>query len=172
MTSAAAANTRKRKNLTPAERAEVVAFFLRVSKELQPPIGAIPECAAKYECSVDQIDRLLRRAVQDIKAGHPINYDSGRKDYNANDFGFFASIQSLPYKKMAQTIEDLVNNVEEAFNQLQYSTIGRVFVTLQSVLQASMNVDDSNKYTIPHLVKDQLRMSNGLLPPVLSCSNL
>ncbi|ETK75181.1 hypothetical protein F442_18473 [Phytophthora nicotianae P10297] len=79
MTSAAAANTRKRKNLTPAERAEVVAFFLRVSKELQPPIGAIPECAAKYECSVDQIDRLLRRAVQDIKAGHPINYDSGRK---------------------------------------------------------------------------------------------
>ncbi|ETM97295.1 hypothetical protein PPTG_25019 [Phytophthora nicotianae INRA-310] len=56
MTSAAAANTRKRKNLTPAERAEVVAFFLRVSKELQPPI-----------------------AVQNIKAGHPINYDSGKK---------------------------------------------------------------------------------------------
>ncbi|GMF64654.1 unnamed protein product [Phytophthora lilii] len=69
----------KRKNLTPAERAEVVAFLIQVSDELQPPIGAIQECAARYACSSDQISRLWRRTVQDIKAGNPINYNSGRK---------------------------------------------------------------------------------------------
>ncbi|KAG3108658.1 hypothetical protein PI125_g11629 [Phytophthora idaei] len=70
MTTDAASTSRKRKNLTPAERAEVVAFLLRVSTELQPPIGVIPASAAKYGCSVDQIARLLRRAVHDIEAGH------------------------------------------------------------------------------------------------------
>ncbi|KAG2791747.1 hypothetical protein PC119_g26441 [Phytophthora cactorum] len=65
--------------LLQTELAEVVAFLLRVSTDLQPPIGAIPASAAKYGCSVDQIARLWRRAVQDIEAGHSINYDSGRK---------------------------------------------------------------------------------------------
>ncbi|KAG3138280.1 hypothetical protein PC116_g28474 [Phytophthora cactorum] len=79
MTTDAASTSRKQKHLIPAELAEVVAFLLRVSTDLQPPIGAIPASAAKYGCSVDQIARLWRRAVQDIEAGHSINYDSGRK---------------------------------------------------------------------------------------------
>ncbi|ETP42718.1 hypothetical protein F442_10394, partial [Phytophthora nicotianae P10297] len=79
MTSSAPMNTRKRKNLTPSERAEVIAFLLKVSIELEPPIGAIAAFSTKYECSDDQIARLWRRALQDIKSGNAINYDSGRK---------------------------------------------------------------------------------------------
>ncbi|KAG3138366.1 hypothetical protein PI126_g16953 [Phytophthora idaei] len=94
-------------------------------------------------------------------------------DCNANDLFFvvvFASIQSLEYKKKARTIENLVDNVEEAYNELDYSTLDRVFVTLQSVLHASMDVDGSNEYAIPHLAKERLRTSNGILPPPPSLS--
>ncbi|GMF13259.1 unnamed protein product [Phytophthora lilii] len=91
-------------------------------------------------------------------------------DYNANDLGFFASLQSLQYKKRAKTVEDLVNNVEDAFNELHFSTLDKVFLTLQSVLQASMYVNGCNKYKLPHLSKDTLRSNNGLLPPSMACS--
>lgn len=92
-------------------------------------------------------------------------------DFNALDLGFFSSIQSLQHKKKAKTIEDLVNNVDEAFKQLHYSALDRVFVSLQSVLMASMDVDGSNKYAIPHLSKATLTDSRGLLPQSLACSD-
>ncbi|ETM98069.1 hypothetical protein PPTG_19821 [Phytophthora nicotianae INRA-310] len=93
-------------------------------------------------------------------------------DYNANDLGFFASLQSLQHKKKAKTIENLVDNVDAAFKQLDFSTIDRVFVTMQSVLQVSMDVNGSNKYKIPHLFKRQIEKRNDLLPRSLPCSAL
>ncbi|ETN19672.1 hypothetical protein PPTG_04906 [Phytophthora nicotianae INRA-310] len=91
-------------------------------------------------------------------------------DFNANDLGFFNSLQSLQYKKRAKTIEDLVNNVDSAFKELHYTKLDSVFRTLQSVLQASMRVDGCNKYNIPHLSKDKLRADTGLLLPSLACT--
>ncbi|KAK1929785.1 hypothetical protein P3T76_014631 [Phytophthora citrophthora] len=51
-------------------------------------------------------------------------------DFNALDLGFFSSIQSLQHKK-AKTIEDLINNVDEAYRQLHYSALDSVFITLE-----------------------------------------
>ncbi|ETO67125.1 hypothetical protein F444_15875 [Phytophthora nicotianae P1976] len=51
-------------------------------------------------------------------------------DINANDLGFFNSLQSLQYKKRAKTIEDLVNNVDSAFKDLHYTKLDSVFLTL------------------------------------------
>ncbi|CEG35741.1 uncharacterized protein PHALS_05143 [Plasmopara halstedii] len=92
-------------------------------------------------------------------------------DFNANDLGFFASLQSLQHKMKAKTIEDLVNNVDDAFAKLHYTALDKVFLTLQSVLQETMHIDGCNKYKIPHLAKDTLRTSTGLLPPSLTCSD-
>ncbi|KAK1944846.1 hypothetical protein P3T76_003379 [Phytophthora citrophthora] len=90
-------------------------------------------------------------------------------DFNVLDLGFFASLQSLQHKQKAKTIEDLVNNVDDAFKNLHYSAIDKVFLTLQSVLHASMAVDGGNRYKIPHLAKQQLENSNGLLPLSFPC---
>ncbi|KAJ0391581.1 hypothetical protein ATCC90586_010674 [Pythium insidiosum] len=92
-------------------------------------------------------------------------------DFNVLDLGFFASLQSLQHRKKARSIEELVDNVDEAFRELPMTNIDRVFLTLQSVLQASMDVDGGNKYLIPHLGKDKLVQGNGLLPPSLKCSD-
>ncbi|ETM48247.1 hypothetical protein L914_07180 [Phytophthora nicotianae] len=70
---------RTRKNLTPAERAEVIAYLLSVSTELSPPQDAIKACATKYACGDAQISRLWRRSVKAIQAGAPIDYESGGK---------------------------------------------------------------------------------------------
>ncbi|ETI49885.1 hypothetical protein F443_06450 [Phytophthora nicotianae P1569] len=79
MSARSAATSRTRKTLTPTDRAAVAAFVLSVSIALQPSRGSIQACAAKNGCSDDQISRLWRRAVQDIKVGNPINYGSSRK---------------------------------------------------------------------------------------------
>lgn len=91
-------------------------------------------------------------------------------DFNVLDLGFFASLQTLQHRKKARTIEQLVDNVEEAFRELPFTKIDRVFMTLQSILEACMDVDGGNKYLIPHLGKDQLVQDNGLLPLTLKCS--
>ncbi|RHY13105.1 hypothetical protein DYB34_014015 [Aphanomyces astaci] len=39
-------------------------------------------------------------------------------DQNVLDLGFFASIQSLQYKKMSRTEDDVIRNTLEAFDEL------------------------------------------------------
>ncbi|OWZ17037.1 LOW QUALITY PROTEIN: hypothetical protein PHMEG_0009071 [Phytophthora megakarya] len=79
-------------------------------------------------------------------------------DFNAKGLGVFASLQSRQYKKNAKTIESTI--VDAAFRHLEYIKIDR----------ATMRVDGCNIYKIPHLSMDQLRTSNGLLPPSLVCN--
>ncbi|ETL24204.1 hypothetical protein L916_21783 [Phytophthora nicotianae] len=79
MSARSAPTPRPRNTLTLTDHATVVAFLLSVSITLQPPRGSIQACAAIYGFSGDLISRLWCRAVQDIKAGNSINYDSGRK---------------------------------------------------------------------------------------------
>ncbi|ETP14645.1 hypothetical protein F441_10433, partial [Phytophthora nicotianae CJ01A1] len=115
MTTSAPMNTRKRKNLTPSERAEVIAFLLKVSIELEPPIGAIAACSTKYECSDDQIARLWRRALQDIKSGNAINYDSGRKGKSGNAINYDSGRKGKSGRKTRLTEEfrhDLSHAIE------------------------------------------------------------
>ncbi|ETN12930.1 hypothetical protein PPTG_08942 [Phytophthora nicotianae INRA-310] len=71
-------------------------------------------------------------------------------DYNVLDLGFFASLQTLQHRKNSRTIEELVNNVDDAFCELPYENIDRVFMTLQSVFEAFLKVDGGNSYRIPH----------------------
>ncbi|ETK88427.1 hypothetical protein L915_07315 [Phytophthora nicotianae] len=88
-----------------------------------------PEVAAA--CSLEDWDMKI------------ISQPANSPDFNANDLGFFNSLQSLQLKN--------------------------ALLTLQSVLQASMSVDSCNKYAIPHLSKDKLRVDTGLLLPSLAC---
>ncbi|KUF81083.1 hypothetical protein AM588_10000222 [Phytophthora nicotianae] len=174
---------RTRKNRTPAERAEVIAYLLSVSTELSPPQGAIKACATKYACGDAQISRLWRRSVKTIQAGAPIDYESGRRVEVAFRVQLNEAIELIPLEDrtdirtlasslgIAKTIEDLVNNVDSAFKELHYTKLDSVFLTLHSVLQASMRVDGCNKYNIPHLSKDKLRADTGLFLPSLACTS-
>ena len=89
-------------------------------------------------------------------------------DFNVLDLGFFNSIQSLQYKKRSRNLEDLLINVQSAFDDLSCDTLDNTYLMLQKCLELSMAVGGGNRYKLPHLHKDRLR-KQGRLPQTFYC---
>ncbi|RHY15621.1 hypothetical protein DYB25_005404 [Aphanomyces astaci] len=89
-------------------------------------------------------------------------------DLNALDLGFFASIQSLQYKSMSRTVDDVIRSTLAAFEELSYEKLESVFLTFQSVMRLILEHDGGNHYVLPHLKKAALRRA-GLLMQNVSC---
>ncbi|KAF0701894.1 hypothetical protein AaE_016257 [Aphanomyces astaci] len=89
-------------------------------------------------------------------------------DLNVLDLGFFASIQSLQYKKMSRTVDDVVRNTMEAFDELTYDKLESVFLTFQAVMRLVLEHSGDNRFALPHLKKAALRRA-GLLMSNVSC---
>ncbi|RHZ10534.1 hypothetical protein DYB37_012778, partial [Aphanomyces astaci] len=89
-------------------------------------------------------------------------------DLNVLDLGFFASIQSLQYKKMSRTVDDGVRNTMEAFDELTYDKLESVFLTFQAVMRLVLEHSGDNHFALPHLKKAALRRA-GLLMSNVSC---
>ncbi|KAF0702476.1 hypothetical protein AaE_015898 [Aphanomyces astaci] len=89
-------------------------------------------------------------------------------DLNVLDLGFFASIQSLQYKKMSRSIDDVVRNTMEAFDELNHEKLDNVFLTFQAVMRLILEHSGCNGYALPHLKKESLRRG-GLLMSNVSC---
>ncbi|KAF0685579.1 Aste57867_22566 [Aphanomyces stellatus] len=75
-------------------------------------------------------------------------------DYNVLDLGFFNSIQSLQHQKSTKTIEELIDAVERAFVELPNANLSKTFITLQKVLEKSLDIHGGNTYKFPHMSKD------------------
>ncbi|KAJ8575772.1 hypothetical protein ON010_g3441 [Phytophthora cinnamomi] len=69
------------------------------------------------------------------------------------DLGLFNSLQSLQYKKLIKGIVDLIKAVEDAYEEMNSATTNKCFLTLQSVMEASMLVGGGNSYKIPTFAK-------------------
>lgn len=67
-------------------------------------------------------------------------------------------------------MEQLVDAVESAFVELEYVTLSKSFLTLQSVLKQAMLGRGGNTNKIPHLGKDKWARA-GYLPLSLPCSS-
>jgi hypothetical protein len=98
-----------------------------------------------------------------------IQQPANSPDFNVLGLGFFSSLQTLQHRKVARNIEQLVNNVDESFRELTFDRLDRVFMTLQTVMEASLNVQGDNRYAIPHRNKTSLVDANGLLPVSTPC---
>lgn len=89
-------------------------------------------------------------------------------DMNALDLGFFASLQSLTYRRISRNMDELIHNVEQEFQAYDDNKLNRVFLTLQSCLLEVMEADGGNGYRIPHMGKERLERLD-ILPNTLSC---
>lgn len=92
-------------------------------------------------------------------------------DFNVPDLGFFNSLQTLQYKKRMFNINELIDAVQTAYKELEPVTIDKCFLTLQSVMEATMLDRGGNNFKVPHLKKDSL-IRAGILPRSLICSSL
>lgn len=90
-------------------------------------------------------------------------------DFNILDLGFFNSIQSLQHEAAPNTINELIAEVENAFNKESPVTSDYVFLSYQKAMESAMKVNGSNKYKLEHMGKDTLRR-NGLLPVSVKCT--
>jgi hypothetical protein len=90
-------------------------------------------------------------------------------DFNILDLGFFRALQSLQQKKRAKTIEELIGNVETAWDEYPPEKLNRVWLTLQSCFDKVLTVHGQNDYKIPHMNKKRLENA-GELPVTLQLS--
>jgi hypothetical protein len=65
-------------------------------------------------------------------------------------------------------MDELIANVEKAYQDYDPINLRNVFLTLQSCLIEVMKTRGGNKYKIPHMNKDNLE-SMGILPKRLKC---
>jgi hypothetical protein len=84
-------------------------------------------------------------------------------DLNVLDLGFFASIQALQYKEDADSNEELIEKVDEAFNNVSCTTLDNTFVTLQKIMECIMECEGRNDYKLPHIGKSKLRKAGKCL---------
>ncbi|CAN0455456.1 unnamed protein product, partial [Pylaiella littoralis] len=82
-----------------------------------------------------------------------VNQPPNSPDCNILDLGFFNSIQSLQDRTTPTTVDELVTEVERACWAQKPETLGRVWTTLQSVLQEIMLARGDNTFKLPHLRK-------------------
>ncbi|KAF0707133.1 hypothetical protein AaE_013756 [Aphanomyces astaci] len=78
-------------------------------------------------------------------------------DLNVLDLGFFASIQSIQYKVVSRSIDDVIRSTLAAFQALSSDKLDNVFVTFQAVMRLVLEHKGDNHFRLPHLTKDALR---------------
>ena len=82
--------------------------------------------------------------------------------FNALDCGIFNSIQSKVYKAKAQSIEALINNVVETYNNMSWTTIENTFLSVQGCMEDALSVAENNSVKMRHMNKDELRHEHRL----------
>ncbi|XP_044325600.1 uncharacterized protein [Triticum aestivum] len=113
-------------------------------------------------------DEVFRRAVEqtglDIKL---IQQPPNSPDLNILDLCFFRSLQSHTDCRAPQSIRELIEGVEEEYQNYDVNTLARSFVTLQSCMREIMREKGGIGYKIPHMQKER-RQQEGRLPIALS----
>jgi hypothetical protein len=77
-------------------------------------------------------------------------------DFNVLDLGFFNSIQSIQYKTSAKTTDELVADVNQAFEDYSVGQLNRIFLTLHGCIREVMKIGGGNEYDDPHIRKGML----------------
>jgi hypothetical protein len=91
-------------------------------------------------------------------------------DMNVLDLCFFRSLQSSTDNSAPKTIKELIENVEQEYNNYEVDKLARSFLTLQSCMIEVMKEGGGIGYKIPHIGKEQLQ-AKGELPSNLSITS-
>ncbi|CAN0269866.1 unnamed protein product [Pylaiella littoralis] len=93
-----------------------------------------------------------------------INQPPNSPDINILDLGFFASIQSLQDRHKPRTIDDLIGEVETAWETASPAKLGNVWTSLQACMEQTLLCGEENTYKLPHLGKDKAARAGAPIP--------
>ncbi|KAF0707394.1 hypothetical protein AaE_013625, partial [Aphanomyces astaci] len=108
--------------------------------------------ASPHNCVTSQL--LLQHGVIGIEAA---NQPPNSPDFNVLDLGYFNSIQSLQHQKHSRTIDELIENTESSYDELPMETLSKTFITLQKVMEKTLETFGTNDYKIPHMNKNAIK---------------
>ncbi|XP_074300744.1 uncharacterized protein LOC141632055 [Silene latifolia] len=84
-------------------------------------------------------------------------------DLNCNDLGYFKALQSLQSSSAYKTVDELVNEVMQAFVDYSSTKLNNIFLSLQAVMIEIMMRKGHNDFALPHMGKGHLA-AIGILP--------
>ncbi|XP_074284300.1 uncharacterized protein LOC141608853 [Silene latifolia] len=131
----------------------------------RPHITNVPE----YAPSTNMDEDFTRHANEDGWNIQLTCQPPNSPDLNVLDLGFFRAIQALQQKEKANTLQQLVDNVMQAYEQLEAIKLNYVFITLQACMMEIMQLKGGIDYPIPHMHKSKLA-AQGLLPEYLTAN--
>ncbi|KAK4284387.1 hypothetical protein QN277_001230 [Acacia crassicarpa] len=97
-----------------------------------------------------------------------MNQPPNSPDLNILDLGFFNAIQSLQYKEVPKTTDDLIAAVVKSFESFSSIKSNKIFLTLQCCMVEILKKRGSNKYDLPHIRKEVME-KRGSLPNQIKC---
>ncbi|CAL4949559.1 unnamed protein product [Urochloa decumbens] len=89
-------------------------------------------------------------------------------DLNVLDLGFFAAIQALFEKGTPNNITEILQKVDQAYQNYPVERSNRIFLTQQCCMMEIMKHNGGQHYNIPHMKKKTLERQ-GRLPITLKC---
>ncbi|OMO50693.1 hypothetical protein COLO4_37925 [Corchorus olitorius] len=89
-------------------------------------------------------------------------------DLNILDLEFFYAIQLIQHTEAPKNVDELVSAVERSFEVYPSKDSNKIFLTLQTCMEAIMKEKGSNIYKIPHSRKAILERA-GRLPTLMKC---
>lgn len=95
------------------------------------------------------------------------NQPPNSPDFNVLDLGFFNSIQSLTQRDAPKNIDELIESVGVAFENLSHETLDNTFISYQKAMESSMKLGGSNQYKLEHMSKKKQRREGTLATNVL-----
>jgi hypothetical protein len=91
----------------------------------------------------EEFARAIAQTGMDIRL---VNQPANSPDLNVLDLEFFASLQFLTYERISRNLDELIQNVQNEFDNYDPDILNRVFLTLQGCLIEVMKDRGGNRY--------------------------
>ena len=117
--------------------------------------------------------RLLDHLAQLAEIGWDIDFNlqpPNSPDTNTLDLAFFRAIQTIQYQKKSRNLDELIANVEEAYDELPLDVCKHVWSTAQMCMNSIILRNGGNDYKLPHVGKLKVaRLIRRDFPTTLPC---
>ncbi|XP_074318816.1 uncharacterized protein LOC141655644 [Silene latifolia] len=119
------------------------------------PIDSITKQVVK-DCLIHQVIPAIKSVWPDYLSKHIyIQQDNARPHIKNNDPDFMA-LQSLKSSSAYKTVDELVNEVMQAFVDYSPTKLNNIFLSLQAVMIEIMMRKGHNNFSLPHMGKGHL----------------
>ncbi|ETN15060.1 hypothetical protein PPTG_07266 [Phytophthora nicotianae INRA-310] len=140
-----------RRQATDQERQAIWETLLRHSNRGVLAYGEIAQAAEEFGFHRSAVSRMWKRGSAALGTGVAADVNShkherGRKKVDRVSIWLFVSIQSVQSRTTSRTIQDIIQEVEHAWEIMTAETLNKTFLTLQLVMKEIMNYEGRNDY--------------------------